>query len=179
MKLFLERLFRAARLDANLYAEVAADAGAMNQALIVVFIYAMATAFGSFGRTGTTGINIGMVTTLLGWYVWAFTAYIVGARILPEAETRIERKAVVRAMGFASAPGLVRLLGFVPGLGTVAVLAASVWMIAAATVALKQALNFKSTSRALGVSIISWILSALVQGLLYVSLFSVFGVPAN
>lgn len=82
-------------------------------------------------------------------------------------------------MGFASAPGLVRLLGFVPGLGTVALLAASVWMIAAATVALKQALNFKRTSRALGVSIISWILSALLQGLLYVSLFSVFGVPAN
>ncbi|MEJ2168196.1 MAG: YIP1 family protein [Desulfobacterales bacterium] len=179
MKLFLERLLRAARLDASLYEEVAADAGAMNQALIVVFIYAMAVAFGSFGRAGTTGINIGMITTLLGWYVWAFMAYIVGARILPEAETKIERKAVVRAMGFASAPGLARLLGFVPGLGTVAVLAASIWMIAAATVALRQALNFKSTSRALAVSIISWILGALVQGLLYVSLFSVFGVSPN
>jgi len=179
MNLFLERFFRAVRLDAGLYDEVVADAGTLNQALIVVFIYGMAAAFGSFGRTGTTGINIGMITTLLGWYVWAFTAYIVGARILPEAETKPDRKAVIRAMGFAGAPGLVRLLGFVPGLGGVAVIVASVWMVAAATVALKQALNFQSTARALGVSISSWILSALVQGLLYVSLFSVFGVPTD
>ncbi|UCD79983.1 MAG: hypothetical protein JSW26_00695 [Desulfobacterales bacterium] len=179
MNLFLERFFRAVKLDASLYEEIVADAGAMNQALIVVFIYGMATAFGSFGRTGTTGINIGIITTLLGWYVWAFMAYIIGARLLPEAETKTERKAVVRAMGFAAAPGLARLLGFVPGLGGVAVLVSSVWMVAAATVALKKALNYQNTPRALGVSIVSWILSALVQGLLYVVLFSVFGVPAN
>jgi hypothetical protein len=179
MNILLERFFRAARLDAELYKEVAADASAMNQALIVVFIHAIAVAFGSFGRTGTTGINIGMITTLLGWYVWAFMAYIVGARILPEAQTKTDKKTVFRAMGFASAPGLARLLGFVPGLGGAAVLVASIWMIAAAMVALKQALNYQSRLRALGVSIISWILSALVQGLLYVALFSVFGIPAK
>lgn len=179
MNNFLERFFRAARLDANLYEEVAADAGTMNQALIVVFIYGMAVALGSFGRAGTTGINIGLVTTLLGWYVWAFTAYIVGARFLPEAETKADRKAVFRAMGFASAPGLARLLGFVPGLGGVVLLVVSIWMIAAATVALKQVLNFQSTSRALGVGVLSWILSALAQGVLYVALFSVFGVPSK
>jgi len=179
MNLFLERFYRAMRLDAGLYEEVVADAGTLNQALIVVIIYGMAAAFGSFGRTGTTGINIGMITTLLGWYVWAFTAYIVGARILPEPETKPDRKAVIRAMGFAGAPGLARLLGFLPGLGGVVVLLVSIWMVASATVALKKALNFQSTARALGVSIITWILSALVQGLLYVILLSAFGVSAK
>ncbi len=74
---FPNRLFRTAKLDVNLHQEIVADAGAMNQALIVVFIYSMASAYGSFGRTGATGINIGMVTTLLGWYVWAFSTYIL------------------------------------------------------------------------------------------------------
>jgi hypothetical protein len=178
MNFFLDRFFRAARLDATLYKEVADDVRAMNPALIVVFIYAIAAAFGSFGRTGITGVNIGMITTLLGWYVWVFMAYIVGARFLPEAETKPDRKAVVRAMGFACAPGVTRLLGFVPGLGGVAVVIASVWMIAAAMAAVKQSLNYQSTYRALGVAVISWIISALVQGLLYISLFSVFGAPA-
>jgi hypothetical protein len=179
MNLFLERFFRAAKLDASLYEEIIADAGAMNQALMVVFIYGLATAFGSFGRTGTTGINIGLITTLVGWYVWAFMAYIVGARFLPETETNTDRKVVFRAMGFAAAPGLSRLLSFVPGLRGVAVLLASIWMVAAATVALKKALNYQSTARALGVSIVSWILSALVQGLLYVILFSAFGITSK
>ena len=177
MKLFLDRFFRAAKLDAALYKEVADDVRMMNPALIVVFIYAMAAAFGSFGRTGSTGVNIGMITTLLGWYVWVFMAYIVGARFLPETETKPDRKAVVRAMGFACAPGVTRLLGFIPDLGGVAVVIASVWMIAAAMAAVKQALDYQSTFRALGVAVISWIISALVQGLLYVLLFSVFGVP--
>ena len=139
MKLFLERFFRAAKLDADLYKEVADDIKAMNPALIVVFIYAMAAAFGSFGRTGTTGVNIGMITTLLGWYVWTFMAYVVGARILPEAATKPDRKAVFRAMGFACSPGVTRLLGFVPELAGAAVLIASVWMIAYTTTAANPA----------------------------------------
>lgn len=112
MNRFLERIFRAAKLEVSLYEEVVADAGATNQALIVVFIYSMAVAYGSFGRTGVAGINIGMITTLLGWYVWAFSTYMVGARFLPEAQTKADRKAVMRALGFACAPGILRVLGF-------------------------------------------------------------------
>ncbi len=179
MNRFPNRLFRAAKLDVNLYQEIVADAGAMNQALIVVFIYSMASAYGSFGRTGATGINIGMVTTLLGWYVWAFSTYMVGARFLPEAQTQPDRKALMRVLGFASAPGILRVLGFMPGLGLVVLLIASIWMIAAATVGVKQALSYESTSRALGVSIIGWIISVVFQGLMYILLFSAFGVTAK
>ncbi len=74
---FPNRLFRAAKLDVNLYQEIVADAGATNQALIVVFIYSMAAAYGTFGGGGATKVNIVMITTLLGWYVWAFSTYIL------------------------------------------------------------------------------------------------------
>jgi hypothetical protein len=85
----------------------------------------------------------------------------------------------MRVLGFASAPGVLRVLGFLQGLGLVIFLCATIWMIAAATVGIKQALNYESTSRALGVCIIGWIVSAVFQGLMYVILFSAFGVTAH
>jgi hypothetical protein len=176
MRLFLNRLLRAARLDVSLYRELLENAGLFNQALIVVFIFSMAAAYGTFGRTGATGINIGMVTTLLGWYVWAFSTYIIGARLLPENRTQADRRALMRVLGFASAPGILRALGFIPGLGLVILLTATGWMIATATIGIKEALNYQSTSRALGVCIIGLIISAVFQGLMFILLFSAFGV---
>jgi hypothetical protein len=179
MSLFLNRLIRAAMLDTNLYEEVIADTGTMFQAMIAVFIYSAASAYGGFGRAGVAGINFGMITTLIGWYIWAFSTYFVGVRLLPEAETNVNRKAVLRAMGFASSPGLIRLLGLIPNLAGTTILVASIWMLMAAVVAIKQAMNYKSIYRAVGVCMIGWIISAISQGLIYVSLLSVFGISAQ
>ena len=179
MNRFMNRFFRAAKLDASLYQEVAADPGTLNQALIVVFIYSMAAAYGTFGGGGAGKTNIVMITTLLGWYVWAFSTYIVGARILPEARTEPDRKALTRVLGFASAPGILRVLGFIPGLGLAVLLAATGLMIAAATVGVKQALNYESTFRAIGVCIIGMIISAVFQGMMFIILFSTFGVASK
>ena len=166
-------------LDTNLYEEVIADTGTMFQAMIAVFIYSAASAYGGFGRAGVAGINFGMITTLIGWYIWAFSTYFVGVRLLPEAETNVNRKAVLRAMGFASSPGLIRLLGLIPNLAGTTILVASIWMLMAAVVAIKQAMNYKSIYRAVGVCMIGWIISAISQGLIYVSLLSVFGISAQ
>jgi hypothetical protein len=120
-----------------------------------------------------------MVTTLLGWYVWAFSTYFVGARILPEDQTEPDRRALMRVLGFACAPGVLRALGFLPNLGLVVLLIATIWMLAAATIGVKQALNYQSTARALGVSIIGWVISAAFQAILYVVSFSAFGVGSS
>jgi hypothetical protein len=179
MRAFLNRFFRAAKLDASLYQEMIEDPKMFNQALIVVFIYSMAAAYGTFGRTGSVGINIGMLTTLFGWYVWAISTYYIGARILPEPQTEPDRRALMRVLGFASAPGVLRAVGFIENLGLVILLIATIWMLAAATIGVKQALNYQSTSRALGVSIIGMIISYAFQGILFVVLFSAFGVETR
>ena len=159
-----------------MFDEVMADAKAMTQSIIVVFIYGAAVAYGSFGRAGVSGINSAIIITLIGWYIWAFSTYIAGVRLLPETGTTGDRKAFMRAMGFASAPGWLRLLGLVPGLGGVIFVGASVWMLVAATVAVKKALNYESTYRAAGITVVCWILSTLFQGLLYIIAFSAFGI---
>ena len=179
MRLFLDRFVRAARLDVELYKEVIADPLTLNQAWITVLIYCMAASWGSFGGVGAIGTNIAMITTLIGWYIWAFFTYFAGTRFFSENKTEIERldrKRVIRAMGFASAPGVVRLLGFIPGLGIVVFVGATIWMIVSSTIAVKQALNFESLYRAAAACITAWIISAFVQLTLFVVLFQAFGV---
>ena len=179
MRLYLNRFFRAARLDAALYQEVVANPVLLNQAWITVLIYCMAASWGSFGGVGAVGTNIAMVSTLIGWYVWAFFTYFTATRFFREKQTEIDRmarKTVIRAMGFASAPGALRILGGIPGLGIVVLVVATIWMIVASTIAVKQALNFESTYRAAAACISGWIINAFVQLVLFVVLFQAFGV---
>ena len=176
MKIFLNRFFRAVKLDVSLFQEIIEDPKTFNQALIVVLIYSMTSAWGTFGRTGAVGNNIGMLTTLLGWYVWAFSTYMVGARMMPEAGTEPDRKTILRVIGFACAPGIVRILGFIEGLGLVVIFIALSWMVAAATVGVKQALNYESTARALGVCVVGLIISIVFQLIMFVILFQAFPV---
>ena len=176
MKIFLNRFFRAVKLDVSLFQEIIEDPKTFNQALIVVLIYSMTSSWGTFGRTGAVGNNIGMITTLLGWYVWAFSTYMVGARMMPEAGTEPDRKKILRVIGFACAPGIVRILGFIEGLGLVVIFIALSWMVAAATIGVKQALNYESTARALGVCIIGLLISIVFQLIMFVILFQAFPV---
>jgi hypothetical protein len=176
MKLFLDRLYRAAKLDVKFYDDVVADTGAMFQSMMAVFVYSMASAYGTFARAGVAGINFGMITTLFAWYVWAFSNYFIGARLLSKSPVSVDRKSVLRALGFASSPGLLRLLGLLPEVSGITLVISSIWMIAAAAVALKQALNFESTTRAVVVCVIGWAISTIAQLLVLSLLLSVFGV---
>ena len=71
MSSLTNRMFRAAKLDINLYQEVVEDPKASGQYLWIVVFYAMAAAVGTFGRADAATVNITLMTTLIAWYVWA------------------------------------------------------------------------------------------------------------
>ena len=171
MTKFQDRIIRAAKLDVNLYEEVEADKGAMFQAMGVVVLSSMAAGVGSAGSLGFIGILIGMIAALIGWYLWAYLTYIIGTKLLPEPQTKADHGELLRTIGFSSSPGLIRVLGVIPGVGKVIFLAASIWMLVAMVIAVRQALDYKSTLRAVGVCLIGWI----IQTLIFVLLFSVLG----
>jgi hypothetical protein len=110
---------------------------------------------------------MGTITALVAWYLWACLTYFIGTRFLPEPQTRADVGELLRTIGFSSAPGLIRVLGIIPGLGKVVFLAASVWMLAAMVIAVRQALDYSSTLRAVGVCFIGWIVQALLFTLLF------------
>lgn len=171
MSNFMNRIIRAAKLDVNLYEEVEADKGAMGQAMGVVLLSSIAAGIGAVGREGGAGFLLGMVAALIGWYVWAYITYFVGTKLLPEPQTKADHGELLRTIGFSSSPGLIRVLGIIPGLGSVVFLVASIWMLVAMVIAVRQALDYKSTLRAVGVCVIGWI----IQTLILVLLFYIFG----
>jgi hypothetical protein len=156
------RMFRAAKLDVRLYEEVEADRDATVQAMIVVVLAAVAAGIGSLGSGSALGIVTGTVVALVGWLVWAFLTYFIGTRLLPEPETSADYGELLRTIGFASAPGLIRVFGIIPGLGVPLFLVAGIWMLVAMVIAVRQALDYTSTLRAVGVCMIGWLVQAVI-----------------
>lgn len=175
MTSFISRIIRAAKLDVHLYEEVEADTGAMGQAMGVVVLSSIAAGIGSIAEGGISGIVMGTVFALVGWYFWAYLTYFIGAKLFPEPQTKTSPNELLRTIGFSSSPGLIRVLGIVPGIGKIIFSAALIWMLVAMVVAVKQALDYKSTLRAVGVCLTGWVIQALILFLL----FSIMGGPAK
>ena len=165
---FVDRMIRAAKLDIRLYEEVEADTGAMNQAMGVVVLSSFAGGISFMQEAGLTGLLIGTGGSLLGWYVWAFLTYIIGAKLLPEPQTQTNYGELLRTIGFSSAPGTIRVFAIIPGLTGIVNLLAGVWMLAAMVIAVRQALDYHSTYRAIGVCVIGWIVQAVMVALIVV-----------
>ena len=175
MGTFGNRIFRAAKLDASLYEEVEKDRGALRQAVGVVVLSSIAAGLGGISMAGLGGMLIGTVTALVGWGVWAYITYIVGTKLLPEPQTKADYGELLRTIGFASSPGLIRVLAIIPGLTGGVFLVTTIWMLVAMVVAVRQALDYKSTLRAVAVCVIGFV----VQALFFALLVSIFGVPGR
>ena len=156
MASFVERVVGAARLDAKVYEEVEADPTAMGQAIAVVAASALAAGVGSIGG-GATGAVAAVVSGIVGWFLWAVVTWLIGTKLLPEAGTRADLGQMLRTIGFSAAPGLLNVLGIVPLLGLLAWVVAAVWQLVAMVVAVRQALDYTSTGRAVLVCVIGWV----------------------
>jgi hypothetical protein len=158
-----ERMIGAARLDVRTYEEVEADAEATAQAMLVVVLAALAAGLGTLGRLGFSGVVLKAVGALFGWFVWAWLTWLIGARLLPEPETRADMGQLLRTIGFSATPGLLRVLGALPFIGWLITQVANVWMLIAMVVAVRQALDYRSTLRAVVVCLIGFIVYICIQ----------------
>jgi hypothetical protein len=156
---FVERMVGAARFNTSAYEDVEADQGATGQALAVVLLSSVAAGIGA--GAGVRGFVVGTIASLVGWLVWAVLIYLIGARWLPEPGTQTDTGELMRTIGFATSPGLLRVLGIVPFLTSIVFTVTALWMLATMVVAARQALDYKSTLRAVGVCLLGWIVQLL------------------
>lgn len=165
---FLQRLIGAAALDVAIYEEVEADAGATTQAMAVVLLSSVAAGIGAAGMEGPRVANIVFVgvVSLLSWAAWAVVTYEIGTRILPGMRTEADVGQLMRTIGFAATPGLLRVLGVMPTVAVPVFAVTAVWMLAAMVVAVRQALDYQSTLRAVGVCVLGWVLAITIAVLL-------------
>ncbi len=152
---FVRRLMGAAMLDAATYEDVEADRTATPQALAVVVGSSLAAAVGARGMEGASAtlsfFAAASVIALLTWATWALVIFEIGSRILPTPDTQVDPGELLRTLGFAATPGLIQVWAFLPG-ATVPVFAIAIaWMLIASVVAVRQALDYTSTMRAIAV----------------------------
>ena len=167
----VDRMFAAARLDVQTYEDVEVDPAATSQAAKVVLIVSIASGIGLLGSGGgLSGLFVGVILGVVQWAVWAFITYWIGTGILRTPETHATWGQLARTTGFAQSPGVLRVLGFIPVIGGVIFFAVSIWQFVAMVVAVRQALDYESTWRAVGVVVVGFVILfvvTLIFGLIF------------
>jgi hypothetical protein len=158
---FVMRIIGAVSLDVAIYEEVEADRGATGQAMVVVVLSNLAAGVGAIGMDGISlrAAVVIAVMSLALWAAWALLTFQIGANILPEPQTRADVGELLRTIGFSAAPGVLRIFGVIQGVTLPAFAMTSVWMLLSMIVAVRQALDYKSTGRAVAVCALGWVLA--------------------
>jgi len=94
-----------------------------------------------------------VLAALVGWLVWAGITYLVGDKVLGGTASWGE---LLRTLGFAQAPGVLMILGIIPFLGTPITALVAIWMLGAAFIAIRQALDF-GNGKTLATVLIGWV----------------------
>lgn len=161
MSTLANRLVGSARLQAASYEEVEADRMANGQAVAVVAVSSIAAAIGT-GTTDVGGLIALVAVALASWVIWVLLTLIVGTTLLPGDRTNADFGELLRTTGFSAAPGIFRVVGILPVVGRILFLAVTVWMLFSFVVAVRQALDYSSTGRALAVCLLGWIIHGVI-----------------
>ena len=159
INLFLNRIYRSIKIDPEVFDEVQKDKNATIAAGVVVVLSSLAAGVAAT-HLGAVNFFLAPILSLVTWFVWAYIVYFVGVKLFPDPKTKTTHTALLRSIGFSSAPGMIRVLGFNEDLMTVMFVGSSFWMLACMVVAVKQTLNYKSLWKALGIVIIAWFTQA-------------------
>lgn len=162
----LRRMIGAATLNVHVYEEVEADKSATWQAFGVVVLVALVSGIGFLFTGGISGLIGAIIFALIGWGLWALIIYWIGSTLFRTSRTKADWGQLLRTLGFAQSPGVLRIFGLIPIIGPVIFFATILWQIATTVVAVRQALDYTSTLRAVGVVLVAFIPYALLLGLL-------------
>jgi hypothetical protein len=160
MASFQDRVIGALRLQASTFEDVEHDATATSQAAMVVLAAAVSGAIGGMrgGYFGIVAVVMSIIFSLIGWAVGAAVVWLVGTRLFPGKNTEADYGQLLRCVGFAQAPGLFGILGIIPILGLLVRLVIAIWGLVAVIVAIRQALDYDETLKAVIVAVVAWVI---------------------
>jgi len=177
----VDRIVRAIRLDWTVFREIAEDKSAMKEAAIIVLVVSLLSAIGGGIASGNFILSFlvnWIVAILVGWIGWAVLTYFVGSLLFKGKSDIAE---MMRVLGYASAPKLLGLFGFIPCVGWLIALAGWVLSLIAGFIAVREAMEF-DTVDAIVTIVISWVVAlvisliiSLILGVGMVTTASIFG----
>jgi len=142
ISLFLNRIYRSIKIDPEVFDEVKKDKGATLSAAFVVLLSSSAAGIGAV-HLGTVNFFLVPPLSLVSWFVWTYIVYFVGVKLFPDLKTKTTQAALLRAIGFSSAPGIIRIFSFNADLMFVTFIGSAFWMFVCMVVAVRQTLNYK------------------------------------
>jgi hypothetical protein len=153
MRLFTYRLLGAAMLDASMYEGIEADRAVLAQAAATVVLSSLACGIGATmwlegGPVLLVAVSIIAVAT---WIAWAILILQIGSRILPGPETHVDLGELLRTTGFATAPLLLQVFEVIRPIALPVFAATTIWMFVAMVIAVRHALDYQSSWKAVAV----------------------------
>ena len=178
--IFINRIIRAAMLDSRVYEEVEADYTATLPAMLVVLLSSISGAFAPGSGLDDTSAPMAIILAaffgIVSWAVWAGVTYVIGAKLLPEPTTEANWGQLARTTGFAQAPGLLGIIGVLSGVVSLII---GIWGIVAMVIAVRQALDYTSTIRAVAVVVLAFIPSVVISLFVIVPVAGILGLASN
>jgi hypothetical protein len=179
MNILFNRIMRAAMLDKDFYKEVEADTSLNQEALMIVVVVSVISGIGSFigglwiGNIGSALLAL-IVNAGLGvanYYIWSYVTHFIGTNMFAGDATPDE---LLRVLGYASAPRLLGLLGFIPCIGWLIALAGAIWALVAGFYGVREALDLDTTETLITVAL-GWlvvlVITLIVNGIFGFSRF--------
>ena len=160
---FADRVKGVLLLDVKTFEEIEADTTANGQALLMVIAASLAAGLGAGINLGAIGLLRETIGALVGWVMWAAVTWVIGSKLLPEPQTKTDMGELLRVIGFAYAPQLFGFFAFIPVLGGLVSTVVAFWLLAATILAVRQALDYTSTLRAIAVVLIGWLIFVVIQ----------------
>jgi hypothetical protein len=157
------RLVGVLKLDAQAYEEIEHDRRATTQALTVVILGSLAAGLGAGLTLGPIALVRETVGGVAGWVMWAGVTYLLGTRVWPESETRTDMGELLRVIGFSYAPSFFSIFGVLPRVGGTVRVGVALWLLATTVLAVRQALDYRSTARAFQVVFAGWLIFVLID----------------
>jgi len=155
------------RLDPQVFEEIEGDVTANGQAFGVVVLASLAAGLGGGLLSGPSAIFRETLGAVVGWVMWAGVTYVLGARLMPEPDTRTDMGELLRVIGFSYAPSFLAIFAVIPRVGGLVRSVVAFWLLAATVLAVRQALDYRSTLRAFAVVLIGWLIFVTIQWALH------------
>ncbi|HIF11433.1 MAG TPA: hypothetical protein EYQ82_00060, partial [Dehalococcoidia bacterium] len=121
----LSRALNAALLNRATFRDVSDDAGANVQVYALVGAAAVASAIGSIDDPGLAVANA--ILVVAGWLIYAHVASFMRGVLFDSIHAEASREGMIRVVGIAYGPTLLRAFAIIPVIGGVIWLLSTIW----------------------------------------------------
>ena len=152
----MDRIMGVLRLDAETFEAIEADQNATTEAGIIIVLVAVLSGIGTSIGSGNFFMTflITAVWAIIGWFIWAGLTLWIGTNFF---DGKSDLGQMLRVVGYAQVPRVLGVLNFIPCIGPLISLAAGIWALAAAVVAVRQGLDLEDSTKAIIVVFIGWL----------------------